>query len=585
VQPQPSATGGRPDEPATGPGGRCVGNSYILVCPVGRGATGTVWRGIERTSGEQVAVKLLHEGLLRHPKVVTRFVQERTILMLVRHEHIVRVRDLFSAGGTLGLVMDFVTGGSLRERLRADGPQPAAEAARLLAQVAAALAEAHGLGVVHRDVKPDNILLQAVGGRLDVRLTDFGIARVIDAPALTTSQAIIGTPYYMAPEVINGGAAGPAADVYALGVVLYELLSGRTPYAGEAIAVLQGHLDDPPGRPDGLPDRIWSVVESCLGKDPARRPTATDLATTLRGLARPAALDGPAPPTAADGPARPAAAGDGLVQPAADGDGAAAAGGDPPRPAVLDGPGDVVSGGRAPRRRRPDNRRRSWVWRRPGAIVALVAGAAVVAGIGGYQAWNPRDGSTGHAAVGSAPGAPRAALGSAPAPDRSAGHGSPATVTPAAVQSGAPSAAARVRASGSPVDVPLPPAAGAAGADPAYGPWQCGDRLTWDVGHPVLAQPCHALGDTIRVLGHLTAAPGVQADVTLTVRDVESGATAAGPYTCGGLLFTDLVGDQTCGPVDLLAPRGRRYVVVEDWRYTGQPLLPGGRTTGPEFAW
>ena len=99
MQPDSIANGTGLDEPATVDlSGRCVGNSYILICPVGQGATGTVWRGIERTSGEQVAVKLLHEGLLRQPKLVTRFVQERTILMMVRHENIVGVRDLFSAG-------------------------------------------------------------------------------------------------------------------------------------------------------------------------------------------------------------------------------------------------------------------------------------------------------------------------------------------------------------------------------------------------------------------------------------------------------------------------------------------------------
>ncbi|MEU8615461.1 protein kinase, partial [Actinoplanes sp. NPDC048791] len=139
MQPDSTANGAGLDEPATVDlSGRCVGNSYILICPVGQGATGTVWRGIERTSGEQVAVKLLHEGLLRQPKLVTRFVQERTILMMVRHEHIVGVRDLFSAGESLGLVMDFVAGGSLRERLRSAGTLAPAEAARLLAQVAAA---------------------------------------------------------------------------------------------------------------------------------------------------------------------------------------------------------------------------------------------------------------------------------------------------------------------------------------------------------------------------------------------------------------------------------------------------------------
>ncbi len=119
--------------------GRCVGSSYILVRPLGQGATGTVWRGVDRASGEPVAVKLLHESLLRQPKLVTRFVQERTILLMLRHRNVVRVRDLFSVGESLGLVMDLVPGGSLRDHLRKHHTVAAGEAARLAAQVAAAL--------------------------------------------------------------------------------------------------------------------------------------------------------------------------------------------------------------------------------------------------------------------------------------------------------------------------------------------------------------------------------------------------------------------------------------------------------------
>src|SRR5690242_21011905 len=160
--------------------GRSVGNSYRLVKPIGQGATGTVWEGVESATGKPVAVKLLHESLLRQPKLVTRFVQERTILMMLRHRNVVRVRDLFSVGESLGLVMDLVPGGSLRDHLREHPTLPAGEAARLAAQVAAALAEAHELGVIHRDLKPDNILLCTENGRLETRLTDFGIARVLN---------------------------------------------------------------------------------------------------------------------------------------------------------------------------------------------------------------------------------------------------------------------------------------------------------------------------------------------------------------------------------------------------------------------
>jgi len=589
VQPLPSANGGGLDEPATVDlSGRCVGNSYILICPVGQGATGTVWRGIERASGQQVAVKLLHEGLLRQPKLVTRFVQERTILMMLRHEHIVGVRDLFSAGETLGLVMDFVAGGSLREHLRARGTLAPAEAARLLAQVASALAAAHGLGVVHRDVKPDNILLQADDERFDVRLTDFGIARVIDAAGLTTPHSVIGTPHYMAPEVISGADASPAADVYALGAVLHELVAGHPPYSGEPIAVLRQHLDDVPARPAGLPGRIWSVIESCLGKDPTRRPTAGDLGPILRDLAWEMA-EQPALPAP---PAEPA-----NLSPA-----------NPPNPPNPPDPATPATPGAPPgpaahpstpqRRRTPRNRPRngprSWVWGRSGVIVALVAASLLGSGIGGYQMWNRRDvgatRTTGApapgigATIGNAGLSPRPTTGTSQPPAQpAAAVGGP--TAPASGGPEQPSTGARARISAGPAGIAVTADAGRASGEITFGPWQCGDEYSWDVGHPVLAQPCHAIGDAIRVVGHIEATPGVQADVSMSVRDAKTGQVAAGPYTCAGLMFTDFALRQTCGPVDLRAPRGGRYVVVETWQYTGRTLLPGGTARGPEFTW
>ena len=560
----------RSEEPATVDlSGRCVGNSYVLICPVGQGATGTVWRGIERTSGQQVAVKLLHEGLLRQPKLVTRFVQERTILMMVRHEHIVGVRDLFSVGESLALVMDFVAGGSLRERLRAARSLAPAEAARLLAQVAAALTEAHGLGVVHRDVKPDNILLQATDGRLDVRLTDFGIARVLDAAGLTTPHAIIGTPHYRAPEAISDGDAGPAVDVYALGIVLYELVSGRTPYGGEPLAVLRHHVDNLPDRPAGMPDEVWAVIQSCLDKDPARRPPAAELVTTLRGLAR----------RMAGTPALPASAAD--LDPAD--------GGRPYLPVIPSQRVRSVVPPAPPRRRR--NGPRSWMWGRRGMIVALVAAGLAASGLGSYHAWHLYAADAAPAGAAGNRGADSLGPRPAPSPARTAPAHPPAAAAPGNATAGRPTATVPGGAgvSGGPIGIgigigaPVGPAPG--GGPIAYGPWHCSDQYTWEVGHPVLARPCHSVGAAIRVRGDIEAVPGVQADVALSIRDAETDQEVAGPYTCAGLLFTDFAPKHSCGPVDLRAPRGRRYVVVESWRYTGRSLLPGGTARGPEFSW
>lgn len=541
--------------------GRLVGNSYVLVCPVGHGATGTVWRGIDRATGADVAVKLLHEGLLRQPKLVIRFVQERTILMMMRHENIVGVHDLFSVGGSLALVMDYVSGGSLRNRLVSAGTLPPAEAAGLLAQVAAALAQAHGLGVVHRDVKPDNILLQEADDEHEVRLTDFGIARVLDAAGLTTPQAIVGTPHYMAPEAIHGEAE-PASDVYSVGVVLYELVTGAPPYGGEPLAVLRRHVEESVEQPPAMPHPVWSLIEWCLDKDPGRRPTAGELGRALRDLARqmtgvPALTSTTLNPDFAYGST--AALGQ-------------------PHPSAR----------RPPVRRRPRNGPRSWMWRRPGMMVALLASAVALSGLGGYNAWRLIGGGHPPAAIAERlrPGLP-AVTGPVPSAPGPAAATDTARQIPSRVSDEQSTIMANDANPATGVSAGVQAEAGPAkvGAKAQFGPWRCGDAYSWDLGHPVLARPCQATGPAIRVMGQMEAAPGVQTDISLTVRDAASDEVVAGPYTCTGLMFTDFALKHSCGPADLNAPRGHRYVVVETWQYTERPLLPPGSAEGPEFDW
>ncbi|HYN95796.1 MAG TPA: serine/threonine-protein kinase, partial [Pilimelia sp.] len=311
MRPRPAEYGVPPsrefqEAPTADLSGRCIGNSYLLVERIGDGATGQVWRALDRATGDQVAIKMLREELLTEPRAVTRFVQERAILLMLRHPHIVRVRDMLAVGDSLGLVMDLVDGGSLRGYLRERGTLPPADAADLLHQVAEALVEAHQLGVVHRDLKPDNILLdQRPMAEPHVKLTDFGIARVLDSPGLTTPQALIGTPNYLAPELINGAPPTPAVDVYALGILFYELLAGRTPYAGApAVAVLRRHVVCSPDRPAGIPDVAWQVVLACTAKDPADRPSASTVATMMASVValtagQPAAPPAPPPPVEA----------------------------------------------------------------------------------------------------------------------------------------------------------------------------------------------------------------------------------------------------------------------------------------------
>ncbi|MFI5906872.1 serine/threonine-protein kinase [Dactylosporangium sp. NPDC051541] len=505
-----------------------IGDAYELVEPIGGGGTGTVWRARALDGGEQVAVKLLREDLMSEPKAVNRFVQERAILLMLRHPHIVRVRDLVTVGTSLGLVMDLVEGGSLRDYLHERGTLAPAEAATLLAQVADALSAAHRRGVIHRDLKPDNILLDRVDGELHCRLTDFGIARVLDTPSMTTPGALVGTANYVAPEAVYGGRPAPPADIYALGVVLFELTTGRPTYAGgPAWAILRRHVDESPRRVHGLPDAVWQVVQECMDKRPGRRPTARDLAVTLRNVARRTADDPPLPPQSVD-----------------------------ERLTTLHPP--------LPQQRQAPTRSR---W----AIFAVVL---AVLGLLALPAWRylHRDHPDGVAE--GAPAIP------APAAPPSAGLHSTA---PAAVSTTRSPGALRA---GDPSPAPSQPPGAHAEGSPIFGPWICGKQYTWDLGHPVLAQPCHALAeDRVRIVGHMQGIPGVQADVGMTIVDADTDEPADGPHDCTGVLFTDFAPNHDCGPFEARLPHGHRYVVVQRWVYTNRALLPSGEVRGEPFDW
>ncbi|MDP9737688.1 serine/threonine-protein kinase [Curtobacterium sp. 260] len=269
--------------------GEPLGASYRLVDLLGTGATGEVWRAEHTATGEHVAAKLLRAELAADPAVVERFVRERTVLLGLQHPSIVRVRDLVVEGDRLAIVMDLVGGGSARDLLADAGTLPPRDALTITAETLDALAAAHGQDVTHRDVKPDNVLLASPwvpGATGDVRVSDFGIASVM-ADRQQTTTGLLGTPQYMAPESISQGRSGPAADVYGAGVMLYELLAGRTPFAGPGtdFAVAYRHVTSDPPQLD-VPASLWSAMSTMLAKDPAARPAAADAAATLRRLAR-----------------------------------------------------------------------------------------------------------------------------------------------------------------------------------------------------------------------------------------------------------------------------------------------------------
>ncbi|MEV5197466.1 serine/threonine-protein kinase [Streptomyces sp. NPDC053720] len=276
---------------------RPVGSKYLLEEPLGRGATGTVWRARQRETagaeaavagepGETVAIKVLKEELANDADVVMRFLRERSVLLRLTHENIVRTRDLVVEGDLLALVMDLIDGPDLHRYLRENGPLTPVAAALLTAQIADALAASHADGVVHRDLKPANVLLDERDGQMHPMLTDFGIARLADSPGLTRTHEFVGTPAYVAPESAEGRPQTSAVDIYGAGILLYELVTGRPPFAGgTALEVLHRHLSEEPRRPSTVPAPLWTVIERCLSKDPDRRPSAENLARGLRTVA------------------------------------------------------------------------------------------------------------------------------------------------------------------------------------------------------------------------------------------------------------------------------------------------------------
>ncbi|MBL8096751.1 MAG: serine/threonine protein kinase [Anaerolineales bacterium] len=268
---------------------------YHLVEQLGEGGMATVYKAFDTRLERTVAVKVIRTDYDTDPQFLARFDREAKALARLNHPHIVHVLDAGEQGGVPYVVMDFFAGGTLKQRL--GRPLACAEAARLLSPIARALEYAHRQGIVHRDVKPANVLLSPDGQPM---LSDFGIAKLLDpqtsAAGLTLTGVGIGTPDYMAPEQ-GLGAATPQTDVYALGVMFFELVTGRRPYEADTpIAVLLKHTSDPLPRPrtlaPDLPLEAEQVILRAMAKKPEDRYlTMGDLAAALERLAQ---VGGPA---------------------------------------------------------------------------------------------------------------------------------------------------------------------------------------------------------------------------------------------------------------------------------------------------
>ena len=262
---------------------------FEILGELGRGGFATVYRARDTFLGREVALKVLHSWLLGDPGFVKRFQNDARAAAQLEHPHIVTIWEAGQAQGQLYIAMQLLTGGSLAERIDRRGPLPFAEAVRIIGEIAEALDYAHGRGYLHRDVKPGNVLFNARG---DAILTDFGLVKSVQssATARLATMGIIGTAAYIPPEVWRGQPATKASDVYALGCVLYEMLTGEMLFQGDSTpAVMMAHFQPrelPEVWPEGVPGGVRGLLERAVAVEAgARLQSAGELARGLAALA------------------------------------------------------------------------------------------------------------------------------------------------------------------------------------------------------------------------------------------------------------------------------------------------------------
>ncbi|MGW5561769.1 protein kinase domain-containing protein [Micromonospora sp. NPDC003944] len=264
--------------------GEVIGDRYRLVESIASGGMGDVWRAVDETLDRCVAIKMLRPRLVDDPGFGERFRREARAMAALRHPGVAQVYDYGEvsrpdAPVLAYIVMECAQGQPLSERIAEVGRLGVAETMSIAAQTARALQAAHDAGVVHRDVKPGNLIIEPDG---HVVLVDFGVAVTQEAASLTGTNQVVGTALYMAPEQVTRSEITPAIDLYALGAVVYHCLAGRPPHEGEnAVAVALRHLEEePPPLPADVPEAVQRLVATAMAKEPTRRfPTAASMAT------------------------------------------------------------------------------------------------------------------------------------------------------------------------------------------------------------------------------------------------------------------------------------------------------------------
>ena len=266
--------------------GEISGGRYALEKLLGSGGMAEVFLAHDRILGRDLALKVLREDFAKDAAFVSRFQREAISAAALNHPHVVQVYDQGHAeGGRLYIAMEHVPGGNLKDLILRRGPLDPAEAAKLASQVAEALGAAHERGIVHRDVKPQNVLIDEAG---DAKVADFGIALAASTSTTSGTNRVFGTASYLSPEQAMGERVGPESDLYSLGVVLYEMLTGTVPFEAEgALATAMKHITDEPipprGRDPSVPEAMDALVMGLLAKDPEDRcGSAFELAEDLR---------------------------------------------------------------------------------------------------------------------------------------------------------------------------------------------------------------------------------------------------------------------------------------------------------------
>ena len=269
--------------------GTTFAGRYQVIEELGTGGMGRVYKVYDAEVEDKVALKLLNPDIASDEETITRFRNELKLARRIAHKNVCRMYDLGQQEGDYYITMEYVAGENLKSFIRRSGQLTVDKTIGIAAEICAGLAEAHRLGVVHRDLKPQNIMIDQEGA---VRIMDFGIARSLKAKSLTRPGVLIGTPEYMSPEQVEGGAADQRSDIYAVGIILYEMLTGRVPFAGDTpIAIALKHKTESPPNPRELnariPEALSRLVLRCLEKDPAKRfESPENLLSELEAIGR-----------------------------------------------------------------------------------------------------------------------------------------------------------------------------------------------------------------------------------------------------------------------------------------------------------